>query len=578
LDSDSEKRTEDMKITSRHVLLAVVASLSAGLLGAGASEQGGRGGGVGAASDGRAELVVNGDFSRHEGKVLEGYELTGAAAYGTMGSPLWDNAGRGVSLNSAAGERAGSVSQMVSGIDAAAHRWYRFAFRGMPETGFAVASDQDLYFRIEYFDAAGKSFDHLAKAIYPMVEQARRDLSANGVRRQNGAAAWRTYEFPLRIPFPEVTRAKVTVGFAHGTGRDLGGASGGPSFEVTDFSFAPTEAPVSDEPKAPAMRTEDAPPAGVMVPLGGRWFYQSVSGEAAPATFDASNGGRLWYHDAVWQAPFAENMNAVLRAGWKDKEGNIAKVDTPVPNALTVSFQSGSLVMHTADLPNHPTGRFPEVGVARGNPSYITEQELTYYIPTEPKENPRHTVTDATNSNRALNMGAIGVAINGVVFFNPFDMGNTDATDMMDRCCGHPQQQGTYHYHKYPICVNSPWDDAGTGHSGLIGFAFDGYPLYGPYEEKGVLARDESGSRALNGFNMHYDKERGWHYHVTPGKFPYLIGGYWGTVDARDVRRGPPGGGPGGGGPGGPGGGRGPGGGGPGGGPGGGGPGGPPGN
>ena len=72
----------------------------------------------------------------------------------------------------------------------------------------------------------------------------------------------------------------------------------------------------------------------------------------------------------------------------------------------------------------------------------------------------------------ALPMGPIGVAMNGVVFFNPFDMGNTDATDMMDRCCGHPNQFGLYHYHKYPICIYSPWSDEGKSHSPLIGWAF----------------------------------------------------------------------------------------------------------
>jgi hypothetical protein len=65
------------------------------------------------------------------------------------------------------------------------------------------------------------------------------------------------------------------------------------------------------------------------------------------------------------------------------------------------------------------------------------------------------------------------------------------------------------------------------------------------------MAKDLQGDRALNEFNMHYDEARGWHYHVTPGKFPYIIGGYWGTRDRRDGR--PPGGGPrGAGGPGGP--------------------------
>lgn len=47
----------------------------------------------------------------------------------------------------------------------------------------------------------------------------------------------------------------------------------------------------------------------------------------------------------------------------------------------------------------------------------------------------------------------------------------------------------------------------------------------------------------------HYDDARGWHYHVTPGKFPYVIGGYWGEPDPRNMRR-APGGGAGAGGPG----------------------------
>ena len=105
---------------------------------------------------------------------------------------------------------------------------------------------------------------------------------------------------------------------------------------------------------------------------------------------------------------------------------------------------------------------------------------------------------------------------------------------MMDRCCGHPSPDGQYHYHKYPICVNSPWADEGKAHSPLLGWAFDGFPVYGPYEKADVMAKDIKGTLALNEFNMHYDEERGWHYHVTPGKFPYIIGGYWGTKDAKD--------------------------------------------
>ena len=53
------------------------------------------------------------------------------------------------------------------------------------------------------------------------------------------------------------------------------------------------------------------------------------------------------------------------------------------------------------------------------------------------------------------------------------------------------------------------------------------------------MARDDT-ANPLDDFNMRHDEERGWHYHVTPGKYPYIIGGFAGTPDPRNLRRGPP--------------------------------------
>ena len=43
-------------------------------------------------------------------------------------------------------------------------------------------------------------------------------------------------------------------------------------------------------------------------------------------------------------------------------------------------------------------------------------------------------------------------------------------------------------------------------------------------------------------FNIHYGEVHGWHYHITPGKFPYVIGGYWGEPDPRNFAAEAPGG------------------------------------
>jgi len=106
----------------------------------------------------------------------------------------------------------------------------------------------------------------------------------------------------------------------------------------------------------------------------------------------------------------------------------------------------------------------------------------------------------------------------------------------LDSCCGHPQQTGVYHYHKYPTCVRSPFKDDSKQHSPIIGFAFDGFPIYGPYESDGVMAMKLEGGGALDACNGHTDEKRGYHYHVTPGRFPYILGGYAGVVEPSNNR------------------------------------------
>ena len=97
-------------------------------------------------------------------------------------------------------------------------------------------------------------------------------------------------------------------------------------------------------------------------------------------------------------------------------------------------------------------------------------------------------------------MGAIGVALNGVAFYS--GAVDTDCTILdvdddtaewtsFDMCGGHAQQQGEYHYHFPPSCLIYDADErnpTGTGHSSQIGWAFDGFPVYGPLYTDGVDA------------------------------------------------------------------------------------------
>lgn len=59
----------------------------------------------------------------------------------------------------------------------------------------------------------------------------------------------------------------------------------------------------------------------------------------------------------------------------------------------------------------------------------------------------------------------------------------------VDICSGHAQTQGDYHHHMFSPCLADLFGDNGQAHSPIYGYAADGYPVYGPYHAKGVLAK-----------------------------------------------------------------------------------------
>ena len=214
----------------------------------------------------------------------------------------------------------------------------------------------------------------------------------------------------------------------------------------------------------------------------------------------------------------------------------------PFSSNVKVSRTDQFILVDSDGIPTHKTGEFPNPS----NPNRIQKQDYHFKLPIHPQ---------AAQKPVRLPMGPIGVAINGIPFYNPYNREGNDAVEgpfaeAFDSCCGHPDQLGRYHYHKNPTCVKSPFHDTPGEHSALIGYAFDGYPIYGPQGEGGKPPTD------LDECNGHTDEVRGYHYHVT-SKFPYILGAYHGVPeDSNFDHRGrfsggrrpehPPGGGPGG--------------------------------
>ncbi len=468
-------------------------------------------------------LLINPDCES-----VDGYELKGQVKHVLAGyTDEITTQGFAFSAYDPKGNAEGSISQLVTGIDQGQGKWLKFSFRGRPEDGFIVKGDQ-LYMKFEFF-AGKKVRDSALRLIYREVENDRKLLTVNGNYGKAGAAVWRTYEFEELMPFPDVDSVRVTVGFAKGAAKSPNYVG----FCLDDFSLTQS-ASSSRGLKEPSKHnpTPSTQSTDGMTALGGRWFYRAKPGESTrPLTVTYANADRLFYKEATLTTPFNGTMTSWLRPGHLDISGNLVKKDVFVPDNVVLVFDGSPwMTVRAKNIPNHPTARFPDTYGTQGyNPAYIQEHNYRYRIPLDPQPSKQAYAMTPNNSNGALNMGAIGFAVNGVVFYNPFDAGMQDASSIMDRCCGHPSPDNRYHYHKYPICVNTPFVDKGESHSQIIGFAFDGFPVYGPYEREGVMAKDDT-SNPLNSFNAHFDAERGWHYHVTPGKFPYLIGGYWGSV------------------------------------------------
>lgn len=194
-------------------------------------------------------------------------------------------------------------------------------------------------------------------------------------------------------------------------------------------------------------------------------------------------------------------------------------------SSLTVSRRGLKRTIAGNDLPEHATGTFP---IAPSDPAYaydrnpnsISAQTMSYAIPASPS---------IAKTPSCLNMGAIGVMLTGAQLFNAFDANGRDAAvhELLDSCWGHPQEQGAYHYHTFSACMG----DSSSGHSKLLGYALDGFGIYGPRGQDGtVLASKDLDECHGHTHTITWNGKRVtmYHYHFTYD-FPYSLGCYRGT-------------------------------------------------
>ncbi len=213
-------------------------------------------------------------------------------------------------------------------------------------------------------------------------------------------------------------------------------------------------------------------------------------------------------------------------------------VDAVLANVQQVQYSTNWVYVSTTGVPSYITGPFLD-----GNPSLTTNQNAIFKISLNPTMN--------AGAGTATTGGNIGIFINGTAMFDYRDgvawntntnslcgglpgmspcPGGPGATQSWNRdavvaekggfdCSkGHPAN-GNYHHHQNPSAfdldlnvisnVCTLYDAEGlysidsTVHSPLIGFAYDGYPVYGAYGYKnadgtGGITRIKSGYQYRN--------------------------------------------------------------------------------
>jgi hypothetical protein len=206
----------------------------------------------------------------------------------------------------------------------------------------------------------------------------------------------------------------------------------------------------------------------------------------------------------------------------------VVEGDVSWTHELDVTVAGDTRTITSNGLPDHTTGEFPvEPGTQAyeidRNPNSIEQQSYVLDLPANP------TLADGPQCTR----GEAGLLLTGVLLNNAVDADHRDAGawEVQDSCDGHPHAGGVYHCHSVTDCIS---DEPTGGHSALVGYALDGFGIFGHYGEDGEVLTNEDldechgHSHAIDWGGEVVDL---YHYHAT-FEFPYTVGCFRGTTVA----------------------------------------------
>ena len=192
----------------------------------------------------------------------------------------------------------------------------------------------------------------------------------------------------------------------------------------------------------------------------------------------------------IFSQAFAQTLTPDVTSWIQNTTAKNPSYPAYTSNCQLVQYSTNNVYVSCTCIPGY------SIGPWNGNPNTPSNQNFVFKIPRNP--------TQQTGTTTAIGLGHIGVLTNGVSIFNVFDANYWDSTANkwamqgagtthhtwnrnaypvegpgFDACLGHPQQQGEYHHHASPTCLYNQKDS--THHSPIIGYALDGFPVYGAY-------------------------------------------------------------------------------------------------
>ncbi|MFT3767699.1 MAG: YHYH protein [Minicystis sp.] len=174
---------------------------------------------------------------------------------------------------------------------------------------------------------------------------------------------------------------------------------------------------------------------------------------------------------------------------------------------VTLSTTSGVVKAEADGQPDYESNYFPASNAchedytgAIQNPNTILGKSYVVQFP----------LSQDTNATTMMGVAVVGMAVNGVPIFGDFAAPGDDIykeAKTFNRCGGHPQMTGIYHYHSEPYALT--YDD-----NRFVGVMRDGYPIYGRKDPDGTYPTvDAYGGHT--GVTLDSPDTPVYHYHVN---------------------------------------------------------------